>query len=60
MIYGCFYAWDIKLFLQIGGPLQGLGVRFGLIEGTFRADPYQNWMAVSINWGSFKGVGGLI
>ena len=49
---GCFY--------KLGVPLKWGGV-LALIDGRFRADPYENYMAVSMNWGVLlKGVIGLL
>ena len=36
-------------------PLKGFGA--DTVQGRFRADPYKNYMAASINWGPFQGAG---
>ena len=41
----------------LGLLLSGLGVEIKA-KGRLRADPCKNCMAVSINWGSFKGIRG--
>ena len=48
---GCFYKLDVlqKRFLATSRGL-------GLIEDRFSADPYENYMAVSVNWGGPQGV----
>ena len=50
--------WHLEASFK-GGPLiyskgSFKGVR-GAISGRCRVDPYKDFMAVSINWGSFKG-----
>ena len=40
--------WAAGAFHKLGAPVKGFG---WLIYGRFRADPYENYLAVSINLG---------
>ena len=44
-------AWGSFLEGVLGLPQGGLG----LVEGSFRADPYSTYMAVSVNGGPYCG-----
>ena len=51
----CIYIHTYMAFSINWGPFKtALGLSLGLIYGRFRADPYENYMAVSVNCGSIS------